>query len=83
MRLGYSVEEVKKGLKDENSQVNQLYHKIQDDKKILFSPVHPGFVPSVISSYNSPTAASGTQSSANGMANSSLKTGILKGKIQN
>jgi hypothetical protein len=50
---------VRKGLKDENSHIHQIYLKMLEERKIHFGPVHPTFVPSIVSPYGSPTTAAG------------------------
>lgn len=76
--MGYSIEEVKKGMMNENSNIHQLYAKLADDKKIHFSPIYPSYAPSMVSSYNSPTSANNPN--PNTGINALLRSGVLKGR---
>ena len=66
---GYSAEEVRRGAQDPNSKFGMLYSKLAEESKALMAPVHPSYVPSIISSLNS-TSAGG-----------SLKKNFFKGTM--
>jgi hypothetical protein len=53
--MGFSIEEVKKGMGENGSKINKIYTKLLEEKKVNFTPIHPNFVPSILSSFNSPT----------------------------
>ena len=53
---GYSAEEVRRAAQDQNSMIGMLYGKLAEENKALMAPVHPSYVPSIISSLNSTSA---------------------------
>ena len=63
----YSAEEVRRGVHEPNSFLSLLYSRFAEENRALMVPVHPSYVPSIISSLNS-TSAGG-----------SLKKNFLKG----
>jgi serine/threonine protein kinase len=52
VKLGYSVEEVKQQLQNEQSHIYKLYNKLLDEKRQLNLAVAPQVVPSIVSSFD-------------------------------
>ena len=54
MKMGISPDEIKKQLKDGgDGYITALYQKIKADKQVLNTAIHPGNVPSLLSSFAS------------------------------
>lgn len=54
-KIGMESDEIRKHLKNGgDSYINALYMKMKGEKKALNSPIHPSFVPSILSSFGSP-----------------------------